>query len=244
MLYAFGTCDKLHTQICNECQELFTFFNDLKKIIGLDSLDDLKIYEEKLIYYLSHQTRKVYLNSQFNATILELDEKGAIFLVDYKMKILPQTARETKQDFYGKKGWSLHSVLVYTKSSNSQIRIEAFDHWSCDAKQDAWFTASSLHGVIEVLDKKPEWISIISDNGPHYHNSELMIILSYWKEWYDIKVNKWVFLEAGEAKTSIDSHHAQVYKSSKFIQNFLTLLIVELNRSHNQSKGVLNWDLK
>ncbi|GBC43995.2 hypothetical protein GLOIN_2v1884984 [Rhizophagus irregularis DAOM 181602=DAOM 197198] len=195
--------------------ELFTFFNDLKKIIGLDSLDDLKIYEEKLIYYLSHQTRKVYLNSQFNATILELDEKGAIFLVDYKMKILPQTARETKQDFYGKKGWSLHSVLVYTKSSNSQIHIEAFDHWSCDAKQDAWFTASSLHGVIEVLDKKPEWISIISDNGPHYHNSELMIILSYWKEWYDIKVNKWVFLEAGEAKTSIDSHHAQISQSIK-----------------------------
>ncbi|UZO19770.1 uncharacterized protein OCT59_011041 [Rhizophagus irregularis] len=95
------------------------------------------------------------------------------------MKILPQTARETKQDFYGKKGWSLHSVLVYTKSSNSQICIEAFDHWSCDV----WFTASSLHGVIEVLDKKPEWISIILDNGPHYHNSELMIILSYWKEW-------------------------------------------------------------
>ncbi|GBC02273.1 hypothetical protein RclHR1_04530015 [Rhizophagus clarus] len=108
------------------------------------------------------------------------------------MKVLPQTARETKQDFYGKKGWSLHFVLVYVKSNNSQICIEAFDHWTCDAKQDAWFTASSLHGVIEALDKKPEWISIISDNGSHYHNSELMIILSYWKEWYNIKVNKWI----------------------------------------------------
>jgi hypothetical protein len=105
----------------------------------------------------------------------------------------------------------LHSILVYTKSDkNTQINIEAFDHWSCDAKQDAWFTASSLHGVIEVLDKKPEWISIILDNGPHYYNSELMIILNYWKEWYNVRVNKWVFLEAGEAKTSIDFHHAQV----------------------------------
>jgi len=104
---------------------------------------------------------------------MELDERGAVFLVDYKMKILPQSARETKQDFYGKKGWTLHSILVYTKSGkdSSQIDIEAFDHWACDAKQDAWFTASSLHGVIEVLDKKPEWLSIISDNGPHYHNS-------------------------------------------------------------------------
>ena len=32
-----------------------------------------------------------------------------------------------------------------------------------------------------------------------------------WTEWYGIHVKKWVFLEAGEAKTTIDSHHAQVY---------------------------------
>jgi hypothetical protein len=50
----------------------------------------------------------------------------------------------------------------------------------------------------------------MSDNGPHYHNTELMIILSKWKEWYDVSVNKWIFLEAGEAKTPIDSHHATV----------------------------------
>ncbi|CAB4408849.1 unnamed protein product [Rhizophagus irregularis] len=42
-----------------------------------------------------------------------------------------------------------------------------------------------------------------------------MIILGYWKEWYNVKVNKWVFLEAGEAKTSIDSHHAQISQSIK-----------------------------
>jgi len=48
------------------------------------------------------------------------------------------------------------------------------------------------------LNPKPEWITFISDNGPHYHNADLMII------------RRWTFLEAGEAKTSIDSHHAQV----------------------------------
>src|SRR5436190_2128317 len=90
------------------------------------------------------------------------------------------------------------------------INNNAFDHWSEDTKQDAWFTASSLHGVIETLDKKPKCVTIISDNSGHYHNTELMIILSYWKEWYDIYVSKWIFLEAGEAKTIIDSHHAQV----------------------------------
>jgi len=64
--------------------------------------------------------------------------------------------------------------------------------------------------LLEVLDPKPKKITIISDNGPHYHNTELMIILSKWKELYDVSINRWIFLEAGEAKTLIDFHHAAV----------------------------------
>ncbi|RHZ74371.1 hypothetical protein Glove_225g8 [Diversispora epigaea] len=76
---------------------------------------------------------------------------------------------------------------LYIKDQNTNnLNIKAFDHWSGDTKQDAWFTAFSLHGVIESLERKPKSVTIISDNGEHYHNIELMIILSYWKEWYNI----------------------------------------------------------
>ena len=143
-------------------------------------LDDLY---DHLLYYLAHQTRKAYLNAQLNANLLNLNEKTALILVDYKMKILPKTARETKQDWFGKKGWSLHSVLVYTTQSNStKLRIQAFDHWSMDSRQDSLFTASSLHAVIETLDPKPESVIIMSDNGGHYHNVNLMMIMGYWPE--------------------------------------------------------------
>ena len=40
--------------------------------------------------------------------------------------------------------------------------------------------------------------------------SELMAIVAKWNTWYDIDVWSWIFLEAGEAKTTIDSHHTQV----------------------------------
>jgi hypothetical protein len=134
---------------------------------------------------MSHHVRKTYLNDQLNSNLLQLDSDGALLIVDYNMRILPKSARETKSEFFfGKRGWSLHSKLIYTKNSETQnLDIQAFDHWSNDTKQDAWFTASSLHGVIKTLEKKPSWITIISDNGPHYHITELMIILSYyWKE--------------------------------------------------------------
>jgi hypothetical protein len=183
----------------------------LKSNLNSSYHDKIQECQDHILYYLAHQTRKTYLNAQFNAALLDLNEDGALLVVDYKMKILPKTARETKQEFFGKKGWALHTVLLYTKPKDSvEINIEAIDHWSTDARQDAWFSASSLHSVIENLDVKPKWISIISDNGPHYHNSELMIIMSKWYEWYGIHVKKWIFLEAGEAKTTVDSHHAQV----------------------------------
>ncbi|RIB16393.1 hypothetical protein C2G38_2143116 [Gigaspora rosea] len=34
--------------------------------------------------------------------------------------------------------------------------------------------------------------------------------MGYWPKWYGIQVEKWVFLEAREAETTIDSHHAQI----------------------------------
>src|SRR5437763_16671156 len=60
------------------------------------------------------------------------------------------------------------------------------------------------------IEKKPKWICIISDNRPHYHNSELMSIVAHWYDWYQIQIRSWLFLELSEAKTTIDSHHASV----------------------------------
>ena len=65
--------------------------------------------------------RKFYLNSQFNIKLQELDDEGAILIVDYKMRILPQTARETKSEFFGKRRWTLHSVLVYRKTKMCKL---------------------------------------------------------------------------------------------------------------------------
>ncbi|POG66560.1 hypothetical protein GLOIN_2v1780400 [Rhizophagus irregularis DAOM 181602=DAOM 197198] len=39
--------------------------------------------------------------------------------------------------------------------------------------------------------------------------------MAHWKDWYDIEVKSWIFLEAREAKTAIDSHHAQIAHAIK-----------------------------
>ncbi|PKY46083.1 hypothetical protein RhiirA4_420363 [Rhizophagus irregularis] len=126
------------------------------------------------------------------------------------MRILPKSAHETiKEQFFEKRGWTLHMIFIFTKKDDEmKLDVRAYDHWFTDTKQNAWFTASSFEAVFGSIEKKPKWINVISDNGPHYHNSELMSIVAHWYDWYQIQVRSWLFLEPGEAKTIIDSHHA------------------------------------
>ena len=223
--YAFGECTQSHSMHCKECDQLFDFFNIMKEILPFKYHSILDENKEKLVYFLAHQARKTYLNAQFKAQLLELDEKGALMLADYKMKILPKSAREKKEQFFGKRGWTLHTIIVFTKI-NAIIEAQAFDHWSLDTRQDAWFTASSFDAVFETLDNKPEWIKIFSDNGGHYHCSEIMAIVRNWDQWYNIDVRGWYFFEPGEAKSLVDSHHATVILNYYFFIFFLLVTYI------------------
>ncbi|RHZ80672.1 hypothetical protein Glove_133g8 [Diversispora epigaea] len=73
LLYAFGDCDQIQK---------------------------LEEIQEKLKYYLSHQTRKVYLNAQFKPMLNSLDNNGAIIICNYKIRVLSKSARETKSEFF------------------------------------------------------------------------------------------------------------------------------------------------
>lgn len=201
-----------HPDSCKNCNQIDHIFQNILQYIP-DANNKMVEYREKLQYFWAHQARKIYLNAQVKAALLRLEKDGAVIIADYKMKILPQSAREVKSDFFGKKGYTLHTLLVYTKNSNdsTSLNIEALDHWSADPTQDAWFTASSFDALFSTMEEKPLWIEVLSDNGAHYHNKELMMMISQWKNWYNIEVKSWIFLEPGEAKTTVDSHHAQVY---------------------------------
>jgi hypothetical protein len=144
--HAFGNCQESHSTTCINCESLFIFFKKLKEYLPSNKYENLDEYQRRLIAFMSHHARKIYLNAQLPATLAQLNSDEALIIVDYKMRINPKKARETKDEWFGKRGWTLHSTLLYTKDlDTNHININAFDHWSSDTKQDAWFTASSLH---------------------------------------------------------------------------------------------------
>ena len=101
--YTFGDCDLDHPNICNHCENLFSFFDQLKEQLGPEFNNPLDSYQAKLIAWMAHHVRKTYLNIYVRTNLEELDAEGAVLIVDYKMKILPTSAREMKRDFFGKR---------------------------------------------------------------------------------------------------------------------------------------------
>ena len=74
--------------------------------------ENLDEYQRRLIAFMSHHARKTYLNAQLPATLAQLNSNEALIIVDYKMRINPKKARETKDEWFGKRGWNLHSILL------------------------------------------------------------------------------------------------------------------------------------
>ncbi|RIB12060.1 hypothetical protein C2G38_2201736 [Gigaspora rosea] len=105
----------LHSPCISHClQHAFTNLDDNDELH-----ESLIEHQNQLIYFMAHHARKTYLNAQLNVELAQLDSDGALFIVDYKMRILPQSARETKPEFFGKRSWTLHSVLIYTKNAET-----------------------------------------------------------------------------------------------------------------------------
>ncbi|GET02435.1 hypothetical protein GLOIN_2v1530472 [Rhizophagus clarus] len=136
--HAFGDCNLNHPVTCSKCESLFSFFQELKAVISEEYFEVLDKYQQKLIAWMAHYARKTYLNIHVRINLEELDGEGDVMIVDYKMRILPQSSQETKTEFFGKRGWSFYFVLVYTKNmEQNQLDIQIFDHWFNDTRQDA-----------------------------------------------------------------------------------------------------------
>ena len=52
--------------------------------------------------------------------------------------------REYQRDWYGKRGISLHGLLVIAQVDEKTKVSEVLDLWSDDTKQDSWFIQSVL----------------------------------------------------------------------------------------------------
>lgn len=111
---AFGNCKEEHFESCTDCNKIFTVLNDIEGTTPKLSAK-INLAKRKFFYFLTHCVRKYYLDKQFEIKKNSIvNTNNALIIQDYKMKILPHSAREVKDQWFGKKGWTLLTMLVIT----------------------------------------------------------------------------------------------------------------------------------
>ena len=211
-----------HREMCDKCFERYLLFKDVATFINNTCLPaERKTYYQNLLEsigiktqkYIAHLVRGKYQRQQFLKAINESRPGHAIVVCDYMMKLLLQKFREPQKDWYAKKGVSVHGCMFFFRcGTSSDIQIEIHDLFSNgDCTQNWFFSASALEASFNNFQARhPEInvLSIWSDNGPHYHNTSLLLWLMRIHEICPVKIDKYSFFEAQKGKTALDAHFA------------------------------------
>ena len=107
--------------------------------------EELKEVMSSHALYASHLLRTKHQADYHKFLLNNLQPGDAIVTIEYKMKLeLGVRLREYQRDWYGKRGISLHGLLVIAQVDEKTKVSEVLDLWSDDTKQDSWFSQSVL----------------------------------------------------------------------------------------------------
>ena len=83
---------------------------------------DLEAAIPKLEMWKSHVIRSVHQDAAKTAVVDALTETEALLIMDWAMKFLPTSYRETQRDWFGKKGLPWHITVAITKDETKKLR--------------------------------------------------------------------------------------------------------------------------
>ena len=84
---------------------------------------DLEAVIPKLEEWKSHIIRSVHQDAAKTDTVDSLLQTEVLLIMDWAMKFLPTSYRETQRDWFGKKGKPWHITVAITKANSEEIEV-------------------------------------------------------------------------------------------------------------------------
>lgn len=176
MNYAFGSCEEPHESFCADATAPYgvqrTVSNVLSTLSSANNSDKLTTELQEIMktheQYVGHLLRMKHQADYHKFVLDNLQPGEAVVIVDYKMKLeLGVRSREAQRDWYGKRGISLHGLLVIAQVSEDKKVTEVIDLWSEDTKQDAWFSQSAMDVGFQWMEKELPGFRVYLFSGEH-----------------------------------------------------------------------------
>lgn len=184
---------------------------DLQKEFAHDFEQSRKNIHE----WKAHIVRAVNQDMSKSNIIENLKSNQALLIMDWAMKFLPQSFRESQQNWFGKQGLSWHVACAVfldhsanVENQENKFHLVSFVHILQGGSQGWISVAMILQDVLEKLKCLNQHLSEVylkSDNAGCYHSMPLMSYI--WKN-YDLlqlKVKEYNFSEVQSGKDLCDS---------------------------------------
>ena len=124
-----------HSMSCVKCNSLLALLGRMENLMARvppsaskDELEiDLSTAKVDILSWMYHIIRGVQQDKSKQFVMSQLNSKSGLLLSDWAMKVLPQSHREKMDEWFGKKGISLHvDVLFYMDSNNTLKKMTYF----------------------------------------------------------------------------------------------------------------------
>lgn len=80
----------------------------------------------KIEEWKAHILRSAHQDMAKRDVLENLSNKQVLIFMDWAMKFIPSSFRETQKDWYGKKGKSWHVSVAVTKTNDGELEVYNF----------------------------------------------------------------------------------------------------------------------
>ena len=185
-----SACDHEHDVFCDRCTCLHDTLQEIEDKIQNSELPDAQksrltheftLLDGDIVAWKCHLLRAINQELAKQDVLSDLNEDGALIIMDWATRFMPMRTREKMTDFYGKRGMDWHvSAVITKKEGNTDFSVDCYVHLFDSCTQNWFSVASIIENLLHNIKKKNNRIQRVyfrSDNAGCYHNAALLLSL-------------------------------------------------------------------
>ncbi len=144
--------------------------------------------------------------------LVDLCEDGsrAVVYLDMMMKVLPMYPHESKEKWFGKKGWISQVAAIYWRPPSETVGFFFYivlENWQIQKSNAGVILALFDATLKEMKQIAPEIrdVVLVCDDGPNYSSNECVLNFPHFAKALDIAVSEMVVMEGGSGKGPHDA---------------------------------------
>ena len=208
-------CDHQHSRNCNDCLLIDITMKEIEEEIEISNftddtrmelMDQLTAYKTNICEWKYHIMRTYGQDLIKNEILNNLNDLDIYIHMDWAMKFIPISYRESQEQLFGKRGISWHVTCLVYSDEHKKRKTLTFIHIFDNTSQDAFAILNIIDSIMNHIKNRfgSRNLFFRSDNAGCYHSQIIIGSISYLAEKHNQNLKRYDFSEAQAGKDICD----------------------------------------